>query len=209
MKNIFKLTSLLGVSAFLALASSAASAGIISFSFTNTGYIDSVGPSCGPGCVLVETTGHATETGGLAGANDWSFSGVMQFYQDWSSGLGYGVGSGLGWSFTDTDGNNNLYGNFTQSVDGNLFDIVRPGTVQYTILGGSGMFDGAKGSGSSSITYFLSSFFTEVGSMLVVTKPVVTAVASVPEPAISTLLFAGLGMAGFMAWRRRRATTQI
>lgn len=209
MKNIFKLASLLAASAFLAVASSGASAGIINFSFTNTGNVDAVGPSCGAGCVLVETTGHATETGGLAGANDWSFSGVMQFYQDWSSGFGYGVGTGLGWSFTDTDGNNNLYGNFTQAVDGNLFDIVRPGTVQYTILGGSGMFDGAKGSGSSSITYFLSSFFTEVGSMMVVTKPVVTAVASVPEPAISTLLFAGLGMAGFMAWRRRRATTQI
>lgn len=204
MKNTFKLAGLLLASAFLAVASTAASAGIINFSFTNTGHVDSVGPNCGAGCILVETTGQATEIGGLPGVNEWAFSGVMQFYQDWDSGFGYGVGSGLGWSFEDLDGNNNLYGSFTQAVDGNLSDIIRPGSVQYTILGGSGIFDGSKGSGSSTITYFLSSWFTELGSMVVVTKP-----ASVPEPAVSTLLIAGLGMVGFMAYRRRRATTRL
>jgi PEP-CTERM motif-containing protein len=200
MNKTFKVARLLAAAAVLAFASMSASAGIINFSFLNTGYVSGAG-SCGYGCSLVQTTGTATELGGIPGVNEkWSFHGVMQFYQ----GSDAGVGLGTSWSFKDLDGSNDLYGTFATLVDGGLSDILRPGEVLYTITGGSGLFAGATGGGLSSITYLLSTLFTEVGSMTVYTKSI-----STPEPAVSMLMLVGIGMLGFMAYRRRRAMNQL
>jgi hypothetical protein len=199
MNKTFKLAGLLAVSAVMALASMTASAGIINFSFINNGHVSDV-DSCGVGCALVTTTGEATELNGLPGQEKWSFNGVMEFYQLPT----LGVGLGTSWSFKDLNGNNDLYGTFGTLVDGNLSDILRPGEVLYTITGGSGLFEGASGGGHSFITYLLSSWFTEIGEMTVFTKTVPS-----PEPATNLLLLVGLGMVGFMAWRRRKASNEI
>src|SRR4051794_17582479 len=103
-------------SAFMAFASTSASAGIIDFTFSNTGAVDSA-TSCGFNCLLVKTSGTATETGGIAGSNSWNFDGTMKFSSLGGFAVeGNGSGTGLGWSFTDTSGNDNLWGSFSSDL---------------------------------------------------------------------------------------------
>jgi hypothetical protein len=200
MKMTFKLASSLVATAFLALASANASAGVINFTFTNVGSIDGA-QSCGTNCLLVATSGVANETSGIAGVNSWTFSGLMKFS---STGLftaeGDGTGPKLGWSFTDTSGNDSLWGDFTSDV-ATFFGLLGAGAMDYTIGGGSGLFDGASGYGGSKIAFALGDF-TENGWMHVVTA----GNTSVPEPGMTTLLIAGFGIMGFLAYRRRRET---
>ena len=206
MNKTFKLTSLIAAMAMLCFASASASAGIISFGFTNDGFIGGVDNSCGAGCVLLTSAGIASATGGSG--ETWLFNGQMKVYE--GADLGFGAGPGLGWSFTDLDGNNNLYGSFTAL--GDLFSWGGASDVYYTVLGGSGLFSGAVGTGHSTIWTSIFEFwglnggtFHEEGAMTIWTPTT----AAVPEPAVSTLLIAGLGIVGFMAYRRRRAKTQI
>src|SRR5215813_5359667 len=133
MKNTFRLASTLVAMGLLSLASATASAGIITFDFTNSGAVGS-GGSCGSNCTYVQSNGIATETGGLSGFNQWWFQGVMKFYSGWPTGHG----DGLTWSFDDLLGGNDLYGSFTSDVD--FTDYPIQGVVQYTVLGGSGIF---------------------------------------------------------------------
>lgn len=203
MKMKFKLASSLIATAFLALASASASAGVINFTFTNFGSVTGA-TSCGSNCLLVATQGVATETSGIAGSNSWNFSGLMKFS---ATGLfsaeGNGTGGLLGWSFSDTSGNDNLWGSFSSDV-GTFFGLLGAGTVDYSVTGGSGIFDGASGYGGSNIAFALGSF-AEDGWMHVVTA----ANTSVPEPGMTTLLIAGIGIMGFLAYRRRRGAFQI
>ncbi len=201
MRTLGKFASVLVATGLMGLASAAASAGIISFNFNNSGSV-SVDGNCGPGCFVLSSEGVATETSGLPGANQWVFEGVMKFFPDWGGNVGSGTGA-YGWSFTG--GGNDLYGSFTSLTDG-LVPLFGDGIVQYTVLGGSGIFNGALGSGLSSISYLLGGFWEE-GRMTIVTGNAPP--RAVPEPSISTLLVAGLGMVAFMAYRRRRVSTQI
>src|SRR5262249_15065788 len=154
MRKLFKLATALAVTGLMSLASTAASAGIISFSFKNSGTV-SVDGNCGSGCYVLESEGVATETSGLPGSNSWNFEGVMKFFPTADGGLGSGTGAGYGWSFTDRgSGGNDLWGTFTSLTDSGLL-LLTGGSVQYTVLGGSGIFDGSLGSGLSDITYIL------------------------------------------------------
>jgi PEP-CTERM motif len=194
MNKIFKLAAALAV---LCLGSASASAGIINFSFTNDG-VAGVSGSCGTGCVLLQSAGIAQASGGSN--ESWLFQGTMKIYEG-SPDLGFGAGSGLGWSFTDLNGNNDLFGTFT--AVGNIIALFSSSSVSYTVLGGSGLFDGAVGAGSSTIKALLG-IFHEEGTMTVYTNP-----ASVPEPGITTMLLAGFGMMGFLFYRRRRSGVSL
>jgi hypothetical protein len=189
-----------------ALASGTASATIIDFSFNNQGSTGGA-VSCGNNCLRVNTTGTATETGGIVGANSWTFNGTMEFSSSGLFGMnvdGDGTGAGLGWSFTDTSGNDNLKGSFSSDLT-SLAGLFSVGTVDYVISGGSGMFAGATGYGASDILFALGQF-VESGWMHVVTT---TTAHSVPEPGMTTLLLAGIGMFGYVAYRRRREHSKI
>ncbi len=201
-----KFAGLLVALGLFSLASTTATAGIIDFSFNNQG--SAVGAvSCGSNCLRVSTTGTATETGGIAGANSWTFNGVMEFSSTSWFGLdGNGTGAGLGWKFIDTSGNDNLFGSFSSDLT-SLAGLFSVGTVDYVINSGSGMFAGATGYGASDI-FLAFGQFAENGWMHVVTTAA-GATTAVPEPGVTTLLFAGFGMLAFVAYRRRRAQSKI
>jgi hypothetical protein len=185
-----------------ALGTGTASASIIDFSFKNSGSVADA-DLCGFNCLLVTTTGTAKETGGLPGANTWSFTGIMKFSATSFFTLeGDGAGTGLGWSFIDTSGNNNLYGSFSSS----LFTLLgeSTGTVKYSIGGGSGLFAGATGFGASTID-FNDGYFWEKGLMHVVTAANLT---SVPEPGVIVLFLTAGGFLALVYQRRRRAVIQ-
>ena len=191
MKNKFKWGGLLALVAFLGLAGSA-SATPITFSFTNIGTVDSVS-SCGFGCSTMHTSGDLYVDGFLAG----SFAGTMKV-------LGFidsDVASSSTWSFLDTSGSNGLFGSLSGDLLG-LVKIVGAGSLDYTVNGGSGLFTGATGGGQSDFA-FIGNRYGESGWLTVDTA------AAVPEPAVSTLLIAGFGMVGLLAYRRRRVSTQI
>jgi hypothetical protein len=189
------------------LASATASATIIDFSFNNQGSVTGA-VSCGSNCLRVATTGTATETSGIAGANTWTFNGVMEFSSTGWFGLeGDGTGAGLGWAFTDTSGNDNLMGSFSSDLT-TLAGLFSVGTVEYVISGGSGMFSGATGYGASDIAFAFGQF-AESGWMHVVTTTTKAITTAVPEPGVTTLMLAGFGMLAFVAYRRRRSHSKI
>jgi hypothetical protein len=199
-----KFAGLLVALGLFGLASAPASATIIDFSFHNQGSLTGA-VSCGSNCLRVATTGTATETSGIPGANSWTFNGVMEFSSSGWFGLeGDGTGAGLGWMFTDTSGNDNLKGSFSSDLT-SLAGLLGAGTVDYVISGGSGLFSGAAGYGVSDIAFAFGQF-AESGWMHVVTS---TVTASVPEPGMTTLLLAGFGMLAFVAYRRRRTHSKI
>jgi hypothetical protein len=193
---------LLAALTLFVLGTGTASANIINFSFKNSGSVADA-DLCGFNCLLVTTTGTAEETGGLPGANEWSFTGVMKFSSTSLVTLeGNGTGTGLGWSFMDTSGNNNLYGSFSSDLF-TLLGIVSAGTVDYTIGGGSGLFAGATGFGASTIK-FIGGDFWETGLMHVVTANL----TSVPEPGVIVLFLTAGGLLALAYQRRRRAAIQ-
>jgi hypothetical protein len=193
MKNKFKWGGLLSLVGFLGLAGSA-SATPIDFSFTNIGSIDSV-TSCGFGCNSVQTSGDLWVGGAVVG----SFEGTMKV-------LGFGVSEvtdASTWSFVDNSSLNSLFGTLSGDLVGLLkgFIVGGGGALDYSVNGGTGFFTGATGTGNS-VFGFSGSSYIEHGQLSVDTAPV-------PEPGVATLLLAGFGMVGFLAYRRRRASTQI
>jgi hypothetical protein len=197
MKNKFKWGGLVALLGFLSLASSTASAAIINFSFSNLGSVDSV-TSCGKGCSTLQTSGDLIVGGSVVG----TFEGTMKLLQsDW---LEYDVAPTSTWSFLDSTGLNNLFGTLSGDLVG-LLKLVGGGSLSYDIDGGTGFFAGATGGGASTFA-FLGNVYGETG-WLSVLVPGTT--ASVPEPGVTTLLLAGLGMIGFMAYRRRRAQVGV
>jgi hypothetical protein len=194
MKNKFKWGGLLALVGFLSLASGTASAAIINFSFTNLGSIDSI-TSCGAGCNAMQTSGDLLVGGSVVG----TFEGTMKLVQ---TGWGeHDVAPVSTWSFLDTSGLNNLFGTLSGDLLG-ILKLAGLGSLSYGIDGGTGFFTGATGGGGS-IFAFANKGYAETG-WLSVNVP-----ESVPEPGITTLLIAGLGMMGFLAYRRRRSQSEI
>jgi hypothetical protein len=196
MKNKFKWGGLLALVGFLSLASGTASAAIINFSFTNLGSVDSI-TSCGSGCKSLQTSGDLIVGGSVVG----TFAGTMKLLQtDW---LEYDVTPASTWSFLDTSGTNNLFGTLSGDLLG-ILKLAGGGSLSYGIGGGSGFFAGASGGGASTFA-FLGNGYAETGWLSVL----VPDPASVPEPGVTSLLLAGLGMMGVLAYRRRRAQAKI
>jgi hypothetical protein len=196
-----KLMGLVAAVGMLCLAPAIASASVINFDFATEGTLDKDG--CGFACYKIETSGTAYDfSNDVPGTTSWTFSGYMTFFGGalpWTGVTGVtDPSSPSGWSFVDDSGSNNLSGTFLWALlDGS-------GKAFYDITGGSGLFAGATGAGSSviSITRWYSGLpeFLEVGTMHVRTPP-----TSVPEPSLTSLVAAGLMLVGFGAYRRRRA----
>jgi hypothetical protein len=177
----------------LSAAAPFASAGILNFDFTSAG-VGYASDTCGSSCYEITTQGLAYETGGIPGLNAWSFEGVMQFIDFGIGGFGAGIdGANGGWRFDDLFGNDSLWGSFATVLGAN-----DAGVISYAIEGGSGLFSGAFGSGSSSFAVTGGSFpklfsYYESGSMRV----------AVTEPGVLSLFALGL-IALALATRRRR-----
>jgi hypothetical protein len=199
MKNRF--TGLVAAIGMLCLAP-LASASVISFDFATEGTIQRDG--CGFGCYSVHTTGTAYDfSNDVPGTSSWAFDGYMTFFgSPWLGGTD--PSSPTSWTFTDNGASgNNLSGTFSWLfLPDSLND--HEGTASYDITGGSGLFAGATGVGSSviSITRWYSGLpeFLEVGTMRVRSSP-----TAVTEPSLTGLVTAGLMMVGFGVYRRRRA----
>lgn len=190
MTKKFKWGGLLALLGLFSLASGTASAAPITFNFVNIGSIDNIS-SCGLFCSVVQTSGDLYAEGNLVG----SFAGTLKVV-----GLGINeVQDTSTWSFLDNSGLNNLFGTLSGDLLG-LLGVGGGGGLDYLIGGGTGLFAGASGGGHS--TYgFSGSTYVESGSM--------TVYASVPEPGMTALMLVGFGMLGFVAYRRRRAQSQI
>lgn len=174
-----------------------ASAAPITFNFASEGTLTK--GDCGFLCYNINTSGTAYDfSNDVSGTSSWAFEGHMTFYgTPWLGGTD--ASSPTSWSFTDNGASgNDLSGTFSWLFEPNS---TATGTAKYDITGGSGLFAGATGSGSSviSITRWFSGLpeFLEVGTMRA--KP-----TAVPEPGTTGLVAAGLMMLGLAAWRRRR-----
>ena len=200
MKKLLGLVAAVGMSC---LAPAIASASVVNFDFATAGTLEKDG--CGFGCYEISANGTAYDfTNDVPGTSSWTFSGYMTFYGGALPWFGLDVtgitdpGTPGGWSFVDNSGSNNLSGTFSWLLlDGT-------GESFYDITGGSGLFAGATGSGSSviSITKWYSGLpeFLEVGTMHVHTPPA----TSVVEPSTTGLATVGLALVGLAALRRRR-----
>jgi MYXO-CTERM domain-containing protein len=192
MKKILGLVAAVGMLCLAPLAS----ASTINFDFATKGTLDKDG--CGFLCYDIAVSGTAYDFADeVPGTSTWSFTGSMQFLGFSGTGITDPT-SPTSWSFVDDSGNNNLSGTFFWVLLGGT------GNAYYDITGGSGLFAGATGAGSSviSITKWYSGLpdFLEVGTMNVHTPPA-TAVA---EPSTTGLAAVGLALVGFAAFRRRR-----
>jgi hypothetical protein len=191
LKNKLKWAGFLAVFGFLSLTSGTASATPITFDFTNVGSISNIA-SCGMGCSTFNTSGDLL----VGGVDVGSFAGTLKVV---SIGLGIaGVADTSTWTFLDSSGSNSLMGTLSGDLLG-LLKLAGGGALSYDVNGGSGVFTGATGSGSSVFGFYGSSY-VETGRMTVNT---------VPEPAANAMMLAALGMLGYMAWRRRREATQV
>jgi hypothetical protein len=194
-RNGLAIAALCGVAPF-------ASASVINLDFSSAG-IGHASDSCGGPCYEITTNGLAYETGGLPGVNAWSFKGVMQFIDTGSGGIGAGIaGLNGGWRFNDLLGSDNLWGSFATVLGAN-----DTGFVTYAIQGGTGLFQGALGSGSSLFSVTAGFFpylfsYVENGSMRVA----VGGDVAVFEPGVLALMVTGLAL---LAYTRRRKPLRL
>jgi MYXO-CTERM domain-containing protein len=192
MKKLLGLVAAVGLSC---LAPAMASASTIDFDFATKGTLDK--EACGFLCYDISVTGTAYDFADeLSDVSQWAFTGSMQFVGN-NKGTGFTDPTNpTSWSFVDDSGNN---------LSGTFYWVLLEGTgnAYYDITGGSGLFAGATGTGSSviSITKWYSGLpeFLEVGTMNVHTSP-----TTVVEPSTTGLAAVGLALVGFAAFRRRR-----
>jgi hypothetical protein len=190
MKNKFKWGGLIALIGFLGLAGTASAKPIVF----------DTGPEGGTAtvsyCGFLQLTCGTLSTAGTLYVED----------SDWGSFTGQFAGNLVvrtgdvknisTWSFTS--GENSLFGTLSGDLVG-LLGAIGGGALDYIVSGGTGIFAGATGDGWSRYG-FLGGRYYEYGELTL---------ASVPEPAMGTLLLAGFGMVAFLAYRRRRVTTQL
>jgi hypothetical protein len=206
MKNKLKFGGLLALLGVLGLASSTASATPITFGFSTSDGSANITPCEGgdSACNILTTHGDLQIGGQTVG----SFTATMTLLGvpitnllDFSDDDISTVDGHSKWLFVDSTGANSLSGSLSGDL-ANIANFVGMGGLKYTIEKGTGLFANAFGAGVSAFS-FLGGTYNEEGVMWVDTHPV-------PEPGVTVLLLAGLGMAGYMAWQRRRtAMTQI
>lgn len=185
----------------LSLISVAASAGIMDLGFTANGS-STWGGSCGPSCTDLKLTG-TTSLWGLAGhsgpAAPFTFSALLDVTPDHFGSAATGTPPSGGWVMQDSSGDS-LHG----SISGWLSSsggAAGWGVLDFSITGGSGLFDDVSGSGGSLLGFSSNGQFSDAG-LLRVNSP--TAPASVPEPSGLTLFAAALAALGWAAGRRYR-----
>jgi hypothetical protein len=181
-----KLTRFASVIAMAAAAAgNAHAAGPTTFQFSNDETaVYTVGDT--PNSVTGSAFGNLVAGATLPGS--W-VTGITVFNVSLDSGTGSGS-----WYFDDSADGNSLSGTFTATVNSNS-----TGTISYVVDDGEGLFAGAAGSGTStvSLTDAFDGFadFSETGSFTVTTP--------VPEPSTVALMLAGLAAVGYRARRRK------
>jgi PEP-CTERM motif len=195
MKNKFKWGGLIALIGFLGLTGTASATPLLfdtgpSGGTATVSYCGLFQLNCGTlstsGTLYVESSDWGPFTGAFAGNLVVRASGFLEG----------DVKNTSTWSFTS--GGNSLFGTLSGDLAG-LLGGIGGGVLDYVVNGGTGLFAGATGDGSSNY-WFIGDRYYEYGLLNV---------AAVPEPALSTLLLAGFGMVAFLAYRRRRVTTQL
>jgi hypothetical protein len=192
MKKLLGLVAAVGMSC---LAPEIASATVINFGFETDGTVTQSQTNCGFFCLQADTNGTVTSLDAPGGTASWTLSGYMQFAPFQSSDV-----TG-GWSFVDTTGNNNLSGTFSVDYNNGI-------KAYYDITGGTGLFAGASGSGTSSVIS-ITKWYSDVGELLGVKNHEegnmnVDTPTAVIEPSTTGLATLGLALVGFAAFRRKR-----
>lgn len=161
-------------------------------SFIGSGTVGIVGP-CGPTCLTLEAIGSSNDFPDTI-AGDWSFSSV--FDEDFALEQVSGD-----WYLDDLGASDNdLWG----TIAGASFPVgdgsIQQALLDYTVLGGGGMFAGMVGSGASTVLINLATggapVYSEVGYLVL---------NAVPEPSLWLLALVG-GLVVF--WLGRRATSR-
>jgi hypothetical protein len=180
--------------------SSHAVAGPISFGWTNTGVLDFGATACpsnvaGPGvvCLNVVGTGSADDNGNSIPGSWAAVTDQLQVRFTANPTANYADGT---FTWTDLVAGNGLFGTVrttpgsVQVVDGVTITTV---LSTYTVLGGSGMFLGATGTGSASEDFTPTSLASRVSFVERGTMSLLVPSTSVPEPATFILMLIGIG----------------
>jgi len=111
-------------------------------------------------------------------------------------------------SVTLIGGGNSLTATYTGSFLVTDFPTNQNGTFTFGLLviGGSGTFAGATGSGTIGGTTFFPSGASSLAGNFTANVDLAVQAPAVPEPASLTLLVAGLGIIGYRVLRQRRRT---
>jgi PEP-CTERM motif len=196
MKSLLSSVRLLALSAAVVLSFASASA-------LAADNIDYFVPYSGEGNLVVFDA--AAGTGGWVGAIDQSafpvvptplsFVSQVLFTLDAASNTFTGS-----FEFNTTDLLSSIFGNLSGSyANADVFNLGGQLSIDYQILGGSGMFAGASGFGLSLIDFDPAGNFNNYSE-----AGLLSFAAPVPEP--STWLLMGLGL-GLLAWTRRAPVT--
>lgn len=197
-----KISSLLALAGLACLAPGIASAGFLSFDFTNIGsrsYVD-----CDSGSVSMDVHGAAVDNSNdVPGTLAWEYDGSLLF-----TGISCEaptVATSGSWQLLDHGpAGNNLWG----TLDALLEATTQTLNTTYTITGGTGLFEGATGYGwgLSDALFSVGGWFTayvEQGRMFIRSRD--DGATALPEPGVTGLFAAGLILVGVMGLRRRRA----
>ncbi|MBX5461935.1 MAG: hypothetical protein IRZ28_12715 [Steroidobacteraceae bacterium] len=197
-----KISSLLALAGLACLAPGIASAGFLTFDFTNTGlrsYVD-----CDSGAANIDVRGVAFDpSNDVPGTLAWEFDGALQF-----TGISCDAPTAStagSWQFVDYGpAGNSLWGTLSALLEANTQTL----QTSYTITGGSGLFEGATGFGwgLSDALFSAGEWFTayvEQGRMFIRSRD--GAPTAVSEPGITGLFAAALILVGVMGLRRRHA----